>query len=279
MAKTDSPGVPLQEDVVKTTAAPAANGTATGSRVIGQAGYVSFVAPAPNSEGLLAALYGIITLTRSKLGNQVVLLWAGYIRAASGGVPSLPGAPCENGDTITLTVHASTSYGGTVVPSALFRVTKDPGPALPVWNEPVGSGPGDYATRNLGNPAAGAAYAAVTVGARTQMKLRGLDAQLVADVHGTAFRAYIAVTDGAVGVADMPANAEQASLTTQNYGMPGFQFSAPTAAGSIIGWADAPNLLFKPGWTYQVGVTLPALVAGDNWSQAYAEEERWAVIA
>ena len=281
MAKTDSPGEPLQEDVCATTAAPTADGTAAGTRVIGQAGYVSYVAPQPLTAGLQAAVYGVATLTRSKLGNRLVLLWAGYIRNRTGGKPSRPGAPCENGDTITLTVFAATGFAGAIAPSILFRVDKEPGPVLPVQFEPVGpeSGPGDQVTVALGDPATNADYAAVTVGAQTLDRLLMFAATPTTKANKGGL--MLKITDGTNLLADVPASIEVgATGLNEVVGVPGVIAQTPATAITVASSRTQMGLPQTPmpaGTVWQLARDNPA--ASDEWTTAFARVERWAAPA
>lgn len=274
------PGEPLQEGVI-TAAAPAANASTSGTRTITQPGYVSFVAPLINAAGGRARLYGVLTLTRARLGTAVIhLLWAGYIRATSGGRPSLPGAPCEAGDTLTLTVFASTSWAGVAAatPSVLFRVTKEQGQVLPVIPEPPGpeSGPGDAVTINLGDPATGADYAAVTVGAQTLDRVKMFAAS--PSVKTNKGSLMFAVTDGTNLLADVPASIEVGATGTNE--IVGVEIPIAQTPATAITVATSrvilglPSRVLYPAYTWQLKRDNPH--AADEWGAAFAEVERWA---
>jgi hypothetical protein len=279
MAPSHSPGLPLQEDVVQTTTVPAADGTAIGQRVIGQAGFVTFVAPQPFAAGLRAAIYAVVTLQRTALGSRLVLLWAGYIRSFSGGAPSRPGAPCENGDIITLTVSASTTFvAGAIAPSVLFRVDAAPGPVLPVVVEPPGplSGPGDAVTVALGNPASNADYAAVTVGAQTLERV--LCFACTPAVKTLAGGLMFRVTDGTNLLVDVPASIEVgATGLNEVVGMPGPIGQTPSSAitqATSRAQMGLPTVPLMPADVWQLKRDNPH--AADDWNAAFARVERWA---
>lgn len=261
-------------------AAPAADASTSGSMTVAAKGFVNLVAPERNADGLRAALFGRVTVTRARVQNLVIPLWAAYI-GSNRGMPSKPGIPVDIGDTITLTVGASTAWAGVAAqaPAVLVRIEDEPTPAPELTFEVPGpdSGLGDQSQVDLGNPAAGAQYAARTVGAQTIERVEGMSGTFARAIAvNDSLRFLLAITNGT--------NADEVAMpfTFLNSGTGTYDLGAArgnagntdsTAQHSAVGLPSTP---LPPAATWQFQIN--AIDGTDNLGQGYARVMRWATL-
>lgn len=134
------------------------------------------------------------------------------------------------------------------------------------------SGRGSVRVISLGDPAAGADYAAEEVPVGAMWKLRGFSGQFVADGTGANRFPQIRITDGtdvyAGGACDDVITASETRRVVGIHGVVG-----TTGGAGLDMMIGLPEVLMLPG--HEFTVVTGNIVAGDNWGEGFIEVEEW----
>ncbi len=214
-------------------------------------------------------------------------LWRGYIvsdGSRHGGPVSHPAITCKSGQTLVVQLSHN---GEPLITGEVIRfrigVEKDPRlfqTASQIWQENPGDGMGESRVISLGDPAAGADYATVTVPSFERWKVRGFQGTLVASAVVANRSHKLNFTDGVntfTGVAT--GSSHPASLSASyKYGISsGFNYTnETTVSGTRNIMASIPELVLKNAFTIQF--ITGNLDVGDNWGPGFMLVESWATL-
>lgn len=153
------------------------------------------------------------------------------------------------------------------------------GGTLPCWpgSPVIGSrqGPGLIKTISLGNPAAGAEFATVTVPSNARWRVRGFAAQLVTAAGGGSRNLRFDYSDGSNIVGGGLSTANQGASTTVNY-RGGIGLAPATAANigtTLTGPVQLHDLILLAGYT--IAFVTANLQAADDWGAGFLQVEEW----
>lgn len=266
-------------DELRLSVSPAINATAQDDKEMAQPGFVCLVAPSILSGAAgKAGIYAVVTRRRGR-GTRVdaTVLWAGPVSDA-GEEPSIPGVWVRKGDVIRLNAAA---IRASVVVGCLIEMSSSPPGFSRGHIERPGERTGDLRTLTLGDPAAGAAYALVTVPAQALWRIVAAALPLILGAVSTFTRyAFVAHDDGtrAVGgtVSGRGVNATQ-NVTFFFARGGGISTNEPAnnpGTGGVVG-GSCPEESLEAGHRLQFGGTIDGT---DNYGAGFAFIEEMAVI-
>jgi hypothetical protein len=216
-----------------------------------------------------------------KDGMVMMLPWRGYIKSngttGSGGPTANPSIRVYSSWKIRV-VATQTDRGVSVRVGAHLHVNPDPDAisgAGTFHDEPPGEGRGELVVLTLGDPAAAAEFATITVAALTRVLPRAMQASLVTDVNVANRRFGIKYDDGANVYAWTSDSQDQTASTTFKHSM--MLYGALTVSARNVMCSTLPEEYLGAG--HRISFLTANLQAGDDWGPGFFLVESWAVPA